>query len=301
MFWVAHHFLAGRYLRKSVVTIDFHVTSKCSQHCPYCWGPQNFNHPVSTTTARKILLRIKAFGIRRVVFTGGDPLERADLGNLVRFAKLLGLEVAVSTTGDHLTRTFLQRYGRFIDLVSLPLDGSNESISSRTKEQGHFRAVMKSLQLLTRYPAIDVKICTPVTRINIHDVKNIVHLVAKWAKTTRNRVFYNIFQTFPRSMAPRDWNTLLVSDRDFQSLRTSLKACRTPKINFLSNKTLDKLYVLIFPDGGLYVPSGKRYHFLGKFLDIDDLETVLDKSDFSAGKHRKHSKGWEKAPALTME
>jgi organic radical activating enzyme len=294
------YFLEDWFLSKSVVTVDFHVTSECSQDCPYCWGPRDFKHPVSTSTAKEILQKIKGFGIRRVVFTGGDPLERTDLGRLVRFAKLLGLEVAVSTTGDHLTRTFLNRYGKFIDLISLPLDGSTESINSKTKKKGHFRAVTKALALLSRYPSIDVKICTPVTTLNIQDVENIAQLVARWAKRTRNRVFYNVFQTFRRSMVPRDWDNLLVSDRDFQSLRTSLRRFGGLRINFLSNRALDKLYVLIFPDGTLCVPSGERFDFLGKFLDVDDLETALGRSDFSARKHREHSLGWEKTPALMI-
>ena len=285
-------------MRKSVVTIDFHVTSECSQDCPYCWGPQDFKHPVSTATAKKILAKIRAFGIRRVVFTGGDPLERADLGRLVRYAKLLGLQVAISTTGDRLTSMFLERYGKFIDLVSLPLDGSNESVNSKTKKKGHFRAVMKAFRLLSRHPSIDVKICTPVTKFNIGDIRNIAQIVASQAAKTRNRVFYNIFQTFPRSMIPRDWGSLLVSDRDFQRIRTSLRGLRGLRINLLSRKTLDKLYVLIFPDGSLRVPSGERYDYLGKFLDIDNLGAALARSYFAARKHIEHSRGWEKTPAL---
>ena len=288
-------------MRRSVATIDFHVTSECSQECPYCWGPQDFKHPVQTSVAMRILARIRAFGIRRVVFTGGDPLERADLGRLAQFAKLLGLEVAVSTTGDRLTGTFLQRYGKFIDLVSLPLDGSNESRNSKTKKRGHFRAVMKALRLLSKHPSIDVKICTPVTRHNIGDVRYIAELVTKWAATTRNRVFYNIFQTFPRSMVTRDWGSLLVSDREFQHLRASLRGLGGVRINFLSRKTLDRLYVLIFPDGSLRVPSGRHYDLLGKFLDIGNLEETLARSDFAARKHMTHSKGWQKSSAPKIQ
>lgn len=297
-------------MRKSVVTIDFHVTSRCSQNCPYCWGPQNFVHELPTTTAEKILKKIKAFRVRRVVFTGGDPLQRSDLGRLIRLAKELGLEVAVSTTGDWLNPSFLKRYGRFIDLISLPLDGSSESRNSKTKEKGHFQTVMRGLKLLSHYPSIDVKICTPVTRINIGDLENIARLVLRWAQRTRNRVFYNVFQAFPRSMFEADWSTLLVPDREFQALGRGLNRIKNLKINLLSNKALDKMYVLIFPDGGLYVPSGPRYNFLGNFLDIKNLEEILGRSDFAVRKHQCHSKGWERlssrhraleVPALSLQ
>ena len=98
-----------------VVTVDFHVTSECSQECPYCWGPQDFEHPVDTATAQAIIRKIASIGARRVVFTGGDPLLRSDLGWLIRCAESEGLEVALSTTGDELTRAFLLEFGSSID------------------------------------------------------------------------------------------------------------------------------------------------------------------------------------------
>ena len=88
----------------SVVTMDFHVTSECSQECPYCWGPQGFDDPVDTATAVAIVDKIAQLGVRRVVFTGGDPLARTDIGELIEAARSVGLEVALSTTGDELTR-----------------------------------------------------------------------------------------------------------------------------------------------------------------------------------------------------
>src|SRR5512139_1991706 len=83
-----------------VSTVDFHITAICSQACPYCWGPRRFRTPVDTETARRIILRIKELGVRRIVFTGGDPLQRVDASSLIRFAKQTGLETALSTTGD---------------------------------------------------------------------------------------------------------------------------------------------------------------------------------------------------------
>jgi MoaA/NifB/PqqE/SkfB family radical SAM enzyme len=49
-------------MAEQVATIDFHVTSECHQECPYCWGPQGFEHPVDTATARRIIARIKEVG-----------------------------------------------------------------------------------------------------------------------------------------------------------------------------------------------------------------------------------------------
>jgi organic radical activating enzyme len=38
---------------------------------------------VDTETALEIIDRVKEVGARRIVFTGGDPLKRADIGMLI--------------------------------------------------------------------------------------------------------------------------------------------------------------------------------------------------------------------------
>lgn len=236
-----------------IVTIDFHVTSECNQECPYCWGPQGYERPVSSATAEAIVRKIASVGARRVVFTGGDPLLRPDIGRLIRLAKSEGLEVAVSTTGDELTREFLKEFGSAIDLISLPLDGASEAVSSRTKKPGHFAAIMRDLDMLAEFPEIDVKVATAVTRHNLDDVAAIVRLLDERAARLPNRLFYNVFQAFPRAMADDvDWDELVVSDEAFEATRARVEGERHRfRINWLTHATLDRLYVMIFPDARL--------------------------------------------------
>jgi MoaA/NifB/PqqE/SkfB family radical SAM enzyme len=180
-----------------ITTIDFHVTSECNQECPYCWGPMDYEHPVNTTTAKRIISKIKEVGAQRIVFTGGDPLKRTDIGDLIMHAKKVDLEVALSTTGDELTIKFLAKYGEFIDLISLPLDGSTEAISSQTKKEGHYQAILNSLKMLRKHPNIDVKVCTPVTRYNLTDIPNIILWFQDMRTQLRQEYFITSSRHFP--------------------------------------------------------------------------------------------------------
>jgi MoaA/NifB/PqqE/SkfB family radical SAM enzyme len=277
----------------AVATFDFHVTSLCSQACAYCWGPQNVPE-VGTETALAIVAKIAAVGSRRIVFTGGDPMQREDIGTLIRHADELGLEVALSTTGDRLTASFLASYAECIDLISLPLDGSMESVSCRTKEPGHFNAVMAALSLLEEYPGIDVKVATPVTRHNIDDAPSIVALLDERAGRFPGRLFYNVFQAFPRSMSDDvPWPELIVDSSEFEALRRRVEATphRFP-INWLSHDTLDKLYVMVFPDGSLTVPVGSEFRNYGPFLEVDDIDGLLAHSEFDSPRHHRHAAAW---------
>lgn len=277
-----------------VATIDFHITARCDQACPYCWGPRRFRKTVDTETAHRIIARIKEVGARRVVFTGGDPLHRADAVELIRSAKDSGLETALSTTGDRLTPGVLSGISPILDLISLPLDGSTEEINSRTKHPGHFSAIMRALDWLRGYPAIDVKVCTPVTRHNLEDVPAIARLVENYSHTTQARVFYNIFQAFPRAMFAVEWGSLLVTDQEFASLRDRIGGGKNIRISFLDHETLDKLYVMVFPDGSMVIPKGADYLNFGPFLEVEDLDAALEASQFDSPKHLRHSRQWNR-------
>lgn len=286
--------MVSRLKLNGVSTVDFHITAKCSQACPYCWGPRRFRTPVETETAKAIIARIKSLGVRRIVFTGGDPLQRPDAPELVRYAKEIGLETALSTTGDLLTREILQELSPYLDLISLPLDGSNEAISARTKHPGHYANILQSLEWLREYPHIDVKVCTPVTRYNLENIPSIAQLVEAYARTTQARVFYNIFQAFPRAMFRVKWEKLLITDEEFAALKRRIETPENIRINFLDHTTLDKLYVMVFPDGSMVIPRGSDYLNYGPFLGVEDFDTTLEASQFDSAKHLRHSRSWVK-------
>jgi MoaA/NifB/PqqE/SkfB family radical SAM enzyme len=277
-----------------VSTVDFHITAKCSQACPYCWGPRRFRNHVNTESAQRIIARIKELGIRRIVFTGGDPLQHPEALELIRYAKQTGLETALSTTGDLVTPEILKGLSPFLDLISLPLDGSSEEINSKTKHPGHFSAIMQSLAWLRSFPGIDVKVCTPVTRRNLSDVPAIARLVEEYSRTTPARVFYNVFQAFPRAMFSVNWEKLVVTDKEFASLARQIGPGKNIRINFLDHDTLDRLYVMVFPDGSMIIPKGSDYLNFGPFLEVKDFEHALQTSQFDSAKHLRHSGGWEK-------
>jgi MoaA/NifB/PqqE/SkfB family radical SAM enzyme len=278
-----------------ISTVDFHITAKCSQACPYCWGPRRFRNPVNTDIAQRIIARIAELGVRRIVFTGGDPLQRSDAPALIRYAKETGLETALSTTGDFVTPEIIRELAPFLDLISLPLDGSTETINARTKHRGHFSAILRALDLLRSYPGIDVKVCTPVTLHNLEDIAEIAQLIEDYATTTEARVFYNVFQAFPRAMFSAKWDKLIVSNEAFASLAYQIGTGKNIRINFLSHTTLDKLYVMVFPDGSMTIPKGADYLNFGPFLDVQDFEHAFNVSQFDSEKHLRHSHGWGKS------
>jgi MoaA/NifB/PqqE/SkfB family radical SAM enzyme len=277
----------------SVATLDFHLTSRCKQSCPYCASPELTAEEMDTQRAAAIVRKARALGIPRLVFTGGDPLLRPDAGLLLRLARQERLEAELATPGDKLTPGFLRAYGRWIDRLSLPLDAPNEAISSLTKNPGHFDATLRHLKLLSGFPRIDLKITTAVTRRNRDAVPELLTLFDQMAPTLPNRLALDIHQVHPRGTAEVAWRDLVVTDEAFASLRAADEGRPHPyRVNWLDRRATDGLRLTVLPDGRLSVFADGQVHDLGPFVEIRDLEAALAGSGFDAPRHLQHAQAW---------
>lgn len=70
------------------------LTYHCPLHCPYCSNPAKFpgaSSELSTEDWKRVLREARALGVLHVLFSGGEPLQRPDLEELVGEAARLGL------------------------------------------------------------------------------------------------------------------------------------------------------------------------------------------------------------------
>jgi hypothetical protein len=87
---------------------------------------------------------------------------------------------------------------------------------------------------------------------------------------------------------------LIVSGDEFSQLKYQVGVKTNIRINFLSHETLDRLYVMVFPNGNMTIPRGAEYQNFGPFLEVKDFDQVLNASQFDSAKHLRHSLGWGK-------
>jgi len=111
--------------------IYWEITRACSLTCRHCRAEASpYADPGELTPAegRAFLERIAAFGspAPHVILTGGDPLERADLFDLIAYARALGLGVSVSPSATpRLTPQVVHKLkGAGVEAISLSIDRS---------------------------------------------------------------------------------------------------------------------------------------------------------------------------------
>jgi pyrroloquinoline quinone biosynthesis protein E len=86
------------------------LTHRCPLHCVYCSNPlemQSRSNELSTEVWSRVFKEAAAAGVLQADFTGGEPLARTDIVELVRAARAAGLYVNLITSGMPMDETKL--------------------------------------------------------------------------------------------------------------------------------------------------------------------------------------------------
>ena len=85
--------------------VSWNVTNACNMYCAHCYRDAGCKaeDELSTADAKKLLTEIKRAGFQIMIFSGGEPLMRPDILELVKFADSLGLFPVFGTNGTLIT------------------------------------------------------------------------------------------------------------------------------------------------------------------------------------------------------
>ena len=108
---------------RTVSNIRISLTQSCNLNCIYCHaeGEKNPEQELSAEQIAEILRVAQSFGIRSVKFTGGEPLMRPDLAQIIRSVPP-GMEASLTTNGTLLADRAQELKDAGLNRVNISLD-----------------------------------------------------------------------------------------------------------------------------------------------------------------------------------
>ncbi|HEY8052160.1 MAG TPA: pyrroloquinoline quinone biosynthesis protein PqqE [Steroidobacteraceae bacterium] len=120
------------------------LTYRCPLHCVFCYNPTDFANTgpeLSTADWIRVLREARALGAVQLGLSGGEPLARDDLEEIVAEAHTLGFYINLITSGIGMTEA------RIKALKAAGLDHIQLSFQDSTREMNDFLSSTRTFEL----------------------------------------------------------------------------------------------------------------------------------------------------------
>lgn len=176
----------------------YEVTRSCDLVCKHCRASaQACSHPDELTSeqSKALIDQIATFPRKpNLVLTGGDPLKRADIFDLIRHAVDAGLQVALTPSATPLaTREALRQAKEAgVQRLGISLDGADAATHDSFRGwEGSFDRTMR-MMIDARQLGLSVQINTTITRRNFGQIENLASLLS-----TQGIAMWSVFFLIP--------------------------------------------------------------------------------------------------------
>ena len=176
----------------------YEITQACDLVCKHCRASAQENpaeDELLTPQSLVLLEQVATFPRKPVVvFTGGDPLKRADLFTLIEHAVSLGLQTALTPSATPLaTKAALERAKKAgIGAFGISLDGPDAATHDAFRGfEGSFEKTLEMLES-ARSLGVPVQVNTSITKRNYRKIDAIAELLS-----TQGIMMWSLFFLVP--------------------------------------------------------------------------------------------------------
>lgn len=156
------------------------LTYRCPLQCPYCSNPLDFAKQEQELTTEQwitVFEQAREMGAVQIGFSGGEPLVRKDLPELIKAARDLGFYTNLITSGIGLTEKKIDAFAEAgLDHIQISFQASDETLNAALA--GSAKAFQQKLDMAKAvkahgYPMV---LNFVLHRHNIHQIDKIIEL-----------------------------------------------------------------------------------------------------------------------------
>jgi len=154
--------------------VVWNITRACNLKCVHCYndsGMSKPSHEVTTQQARGVLDDLATYGVPSVLFSGGEPLMRPDLFELIEHAVGRGLRTVISTNGTLIEKdkaALIRDLG--VSYVGISLDGMGPVNDKFRGVKGAFDRTVRGIRNC-REAGVRVGLRLTLTGQNVQDLE----------------------------------------------------------------------------------------------------------------------------------
>lgn len=162
--------------------VVWNVTKKCNLNCIHCYSESNKKidcNELTTKEGKKVLDDLANYGVPVILFSGGEPLYRNDIFELMEYAKKLGMRVVISTNGTLITKEVAKKIKEVgVSYVGISIDGLGATHNEFRNSSNAFELAVRGIENCLEYN-IKVGLRFTITKKNQKEIPGIFDFVAE--------------------------------------------------------------------------------------------------------------------------
>lgn len=261
------------------------VTGICGLRCPFCFGPVPTTPTLDISEWRNILKFLRIHSVAVLLIGGGEPTAYPQIREFLEAARALGFRTSLATSCQSPSR--VEYLLDHLDWIEISLHGSTAALHTQSGLSPHsFDGVFEVLGILSRQEHPKVKINTVVSQINWRNLEAIAQRLVGYRVST-----FKWLEVRPRGQAlvNIDWLPWSFAENKGYLNETRMKCSdilRDTDIVVSPADRGDNAYLIVDPDGRVFVPQGSEEVTLGNIRQVL-AGSELDKVAFieTVGKH----------------
>jgi mycofactocin biosynthetic radical S-adenosylmethionine protein MftC len=162
------------------LALHLEVVAACNLRCAHCFAGElpRREQPLTLSELDGLFATLSAIGTFRLGLTGGEPLLRHDLFEIIDLATAHGLCPCLTTNGLLITEEVAREFGkREMVWLNVSLEGATAETNDRVRGQGTFDRVIEKLSLLSKHARFTLAFT--VMQTNLHEIQQCAELAHK--------------------------------------------------------------------------------------------------------------------------
>ena len=162
------------------------VTDRCNFRCRYCMPRERFNDDhaflpkrafLSFEEIEKVVRSCMSLGLEKVRITGGEPLLRKNLPELIENLSKLNIDIALTTNASLLKKNAKALHAAGLNRVTISLDALDPDLHKKMSDSNiPVESILEGIEEAVRVGLSPVKInCVVQKGINEEEVSKLVH------------------------------------------------------------------------------------------------------------------------------
>ncbi len=158
------------------------LTYKCPLQCPYCSNPleiAKYQDEISTEDWVRVMQQARKMGATQLGFSGGEPLVRQDLEELVQEARHLGYYTNLITSGVGMDEARVKRLkDAGLDHIQISFQASNEELNNFLGGTKTFQHKYEMARIVKEYE-YPMVLNIVIHRKNIDQIRDILDMTVE--------------------------------------------------------------------------------------------------------------------------